>query len=143
MEIEREYLKLEETGNAKYRRPIRSEKLQVLLGKRAVEWSLKTRDPLKIVAAWEDAHAEFEALLAKAEAMTMEQIEWEKLHGTATDYGLAKPDTGKIGPVDSQLEAGRFAEFKAAALKEAEKLTSQQLNAPLANNQPPTAVDCR
>lgn len=141
MEIEREYLKLEETGNAKYRRPIRSEKLQVLLGKRAVEWSLKTRDPLKIVAAWEDAHARFEALLAKAEAMTIEQIEWEKLHGTATDYGLAKPDTGRIGPVDSQLEAGRFAEFKAAALKEAEKLTPQQLNAPLANNQPPTAFD--
>ncbi|MGR3503569.1 hypothetical protein [Pseudaestuariivita sp.] len=109
------YLKLGKTGSAKYRRPIRSAPMRAMLGKSAVEWTLKTRDPLKIVEAWKVKHAEFEALQAKAEGRTTNQIEWDMLHSAAVAHGLVQPGASKIGPVDSELESGRHAAFTAAA----------------------------
>jgi hypothetical protein len=78
------HLKLEKTGNAKYRRRVTSPQMRALLGKSAVEWSLKTRDPLKIVEAWKEADARFEAMLAKAEGRETSQVEWESLVTLAT-----------------------------------------------------------
>ena len=40
------HLKLADKGNAKYRRRVTSPQMRTMLGKSAVEWSLKTRDPL-------------------------------------------------------------------------------------------------
>lgn len=54
------HLKRAKTGNAKYRRRVTSPRMRVVLGKSAVEWSLKTRDPLKILDVWKAAHAKFE-----------------------------------------------------------------------------------
>jgi hypothetical protein len=59
------HLKLAKTGNAKYRRRITSPEMRVMLGRTAVEWSLKTRDPVKIVEAWKVAHAKFEGFCRK------------------------------------------------------------------------------
>lgn len=130
------HLKLSKTGNAKYRRRVTSPQMRVILGKSAVEWSLKTKDPLKYQEAWEVQHARFEAMEAKAEGRETTQVEWDALAKAAVEHGLARPDAGQIGPVDSQLESGTFDAFTAAALAEAEKLTPQQLKAPLANKPP-------
>jgi integrase len=135
------HLKLAKTGNAKYRRRITSPEMRVMLGRSAVEWSLKTRDPVKIVDAWKVAHAKFEALQVKAEGTQIDQIEWSIAHTAAVAHGLAGPETSKIGPIDSEMEGGRFNAFTNAALAEAAKLTPQSLNAPLANNPPTTAFD--
>ncbi|MEL6450213.1 MAG: hypothetical protein AAFQ19_03055, partial [Pseudomonadota bacterium] len=71
------HLKLGKSGNAKYRRRVTSPAMRAMLGKSAVEWSLRTRDPLKIVKAWEEAHARFEALEAKAGSKTTAQAAWD------------------------------------------------------------------
>lgn len=44
------------------------------------------------MAAWDVANAQFEAFLGKAEAITIEQIEWEKLQSVATRHGLEAVD---------------------------------------------------
>lgn len=130
------HLKLSKTGNAKYRRRITSPQLRAVLGKSAVEWSLKTRDPLEIVDAWKVQHAKFEAMQAKAEGRSTESVEWDMLLKAAVAHGLAEPNASKIGPVDSQLESGKFDAFTAAALAEAEKMTPQEANARFANKPP-------
>ncbi|WP_237061338.1 tyrosine-type recombinase/integrase [Loktanella sp. M215] len=133
------HLKLAPTGNAKYRRRVTSPQMRVMLGRSAVEWSLKTRDPLKILEAWKVEHARFEAMQAKADGTSTDQVEWSILHSAAVAHGLARPDTSKIGPIDHQADSGRFNAFTTAALAEAEKLTPQSLNAPFENNPPRTA----
>lgn len=135
------HLKLAKTGNAKYRRRVTSAPMRAMLGKSAVEWSLKTRDPLKIVEAWKVRHAEFEAMEAKAEGRTTSQIEWDMLHSAAVAHGLAQPGASRIGPVDSELESGRHAAFTAAALAEAEKTTPQQALAKYGAGKPVTAFE--
>ena len=139
--IELQHLKLAKTGNAKYRRRVTSPAMQAMIGRSAVEWSLKTRDPQKIAEAWKVAHARFEALLAKAEGTQTDQVEWGILHNAAVTHGLARSDASKIGPIDSEMDLGRFDAFTVAALAEAEKLTPQSLSAPFANNLPKTAFD--
>lgn len=125
----------------RYRRRVTSGPMKALLGKSAVEWSLKTRDPAKIVEAWKEADTRFEALLAKAERATSGQLEWDTLRAAAVAHGLAAPNASQIGPVDSQLESGRFDAFTAAALSEADKLTPQRMSAACANSPPATAFD--
>ncbi len=137
--MELPHLKIGKTGNAKYRRRVTSPQMRALLGKSAVEWSLKTRDPVKIVEAWKEANERFKALLAKAEGKTTDQVEWSILHKAAVAHGLVRPDASKIGPIDSDLEGGRFDAFTKAALEEAAKLTPQTLNTSFANKPPETA----
>lgn len=134
------HLKLGKTGNAKYRRRVTSPQMQTMLGKAAVEWSLKTRDPIKIVEAWKEAHARFEALEAKASGQTTEQTRWDILLEAAVEYGLAPADADKIGPIDAELEAGKFKAFTDAILAEADKMPPQQLAAKFANNPPTNAL---
>lgn len=135
------HLKQGKTGNAKYRRRVTSPQMQAMIGTKAVEWSLKTRDPLKILDAWKVAHAKFEALQAKAEGVTTDQVQWDILIKAAVDHGLARPEESKIGPVDFQLEGGRFDAFTASILAEADKLTPQRLNVPFVNKPPLTPVE--
>jgi hypothetical protein len=135
------HLKFVKTGNAKYRRRVTSPQMQAMLGTKAVEWTLKTRDPLKIVEAWKIAHSKFEALLAKAENTTIDQVSWDILHSAAVAHGIARPDASRIGPVDSNLEGGRFDAFTVAALAEADKLTPAQMSVPFAKKPPPSAFD--
>lgn len=97
--MELSHLKQGKTGNAKYRRRVTSKQMQAMLGAKAVEWSLKTKDPLKIVDAWKSAHARFEALEAKAEGLTSDQAEWDILQAAAVAHGLATPHAARIGPV--------------------------------------------
>jgi len=139
--MELPHLKIGKAGNAKYRRRVTSPQMRTMLGKSAVEWSLKTKDPLKYKEAWEVQHARFEVLEAKAEGKETSQVEWEKLLDAAVTHGLARPDARKIGPIDSQMESGAFNSFTAAALVEAEKMTPQQLSAPFANDPPKSAFD--
>lgn len=134
--IDLPHLKLTKTGNAKYRRRVTSPPLRAVLGKSAVEWSLKTRDPLKILAAWKVEHAKFESMQAKAEGKDTANVEWAMLVKAAVEHGLALPNASKIGPVDSQLESGKFDAFTVAALAEAGRMTPQQSNAPFANKPP-------
>lgn len=135
------HLKMAATGNAKYRRRVTSPAMRDMIGKAAVEWSLKTRDPAKIVERWKEADARFEALLAKAEGTTSEQARWDLLRDAAVAHGLAAPDATKIGPVDHQLESGRFDAFTAAALAEADKLTPQQARAKFGEGKAVTAFE--
>jgi len=111
--------------------------MRTMLGKSAVEWSLKTREPVKMLKAWEVAHARFEALEAKAEGKSMPQAEWDMVLAAAIEHGLAKPDATRIGPVDAEEESGRFKAFTEAILTEAAKLSPQQQDAKFTNN-PPT-----
>jgi hypothetical protein len=115
------HLKLAKTGNAKYRRRVTSPQMRAMLGKSNVEWSLKTRDPLKIVEAWKVANAKFEDMLSKAEGAATEQVEWDMQVKAAVAHGLARPDASQIGPVDFQLEGGRFDDFTKSELAEADK----------------------
>ena len=115
--------------------------MRVVLGKSAVEWSLKTSDPLKILDAWKAAHAKFEGMQTKAEGTATEQVEWDMLHSVAVAHGLARPEETKIGPVDSQLEGGRFDAFTKSALAEADKLSSHQNRALYVNKPPRTSFD--
>ncbi|MGH1417130.1 MAG: site-specific integrase [Pelagimonas sp.] len=131
------HLKLANTGNAKYRRRVTSPQMRTMLGKSAVEWSLKTRDPLKIVEAWKEANAKFEALELQADGKTVMQSEWDVTLAAAVKNGLASVDATKIGPIDAELEQGKFKAFTQAILAEAEKLSPQQRDAKFANN-PPT-----
>ncbi|MEM8692441.1 MAG: site-specific integrase [Pseudomonadota bacterium] len=133
------HLKLAKTGNAKYRRRVTSEAMRAMLGKSAVEWSLKTRDPLKIVEAWKVAHARFETLEAKANNTTTDHVEWGIVQAAATKHGLARHDAARIGPVDVEKEAGLHTAFAEVALAEAETLTPQQLSVPFARNPPKDA----
>ncbi len=133
------HLKLGKTGNAKYRHRVTSPQMQTMLGKAAVEWSLKTRDPIKIVEAWKEAHARFQALEAKASGQTIKQTQWDVLSAAAVKHGLAPPDANKIGPVDAELEAGKFKALTEAILAEADALSPQQLAAKFANNPPTNA----
>lgn len=128
------HLKVGKTGNAKYRRRVTSPAMQTMLGRMAVEWSLKTRDPVQIVDAWKKAHGRFEALEAQAEGKTTTQAEWELLLRAAVAHDLAKPDAARIGPVDAETEQGRFQAFTDAILAEAAELTPQQRNSKFANN---------
>ncbi|MEP5633925.1 MAG: site-specific integrase [Tateyamaria sp.] len=130
------HLKLAKTGNAKYRRRVTSVQMRAMLGKSAVEWSLKTRDPLKIVEAWKKTNAKFEALEAQAEGKTVPQSEWEITLAAAIEHGLANADATQIGPVDAEKEQGKFQAFTQAILAEAEKLSPQQRDARFANNPP-------
>jgi hypothetical protein len=134
--MELPHLKVGKAGNAKYRRRVKSPQMRAMLGKSAVEWSLKTKDPLKFKEAWEVQHARFEAMEAKAEGRETTQVEWEVLVKAAVEHGLARPDASQIGPIDSQLESGAFDAFTAAALAEAEKMTPQQSSALFANKPP-------
>lgn len=134
------HLKLAPTGNAKYRRRVTSPQMQTLLGVKVVEWSLKTRDPLKIVEAWKVHHARFEALEAKANRTSADQIEWDAMLAAAVAHGLARPGDIKVGPVPFE-DGLRFRAFTDAALSEGEKLTPQQWTAPLANQPPATPHD--
>ncbi|UWQ19285.1 hypothetical protein [Jannaschia sp. M317] len=85
------HLKMTATGSAKYRRRVTSAPMKALLGKSAVEWSLKTRDPAEIVEAWKEANARFEAIRSKAEGKTLEQAQWELLRDAAVAQGWSAP----------------------------------------------------
>lgn len=139
--LELPYLKIGKAGNAKYRRKVTSEAMRAMVGKDAIEWSLKTKDPLKIVDAWKEAHTRFEALLAKAEETTVAHIEWEMLHKAAVEHGLVRPEATQIGPVDAEMHGALHSDFTSAILDEAGKLSVQQMNVPFANNPPKTAND--
>ncbi|WP_371156986.1 hypothetical protein [Jannaschia sp. 2305UL9-9] len=139
--MELPHRKMAATGNAKYRRRVTSAAMRDMIGKAAVEWSLGTRDPAKIVDAWKKADARFEALRQKAEGKTSEQARWDLLRDAAVAHGLAAPDATKIGPVDHLLESGRFDAFTAAALAEADKLTPQQARAKFAEGKAATRFE--
>lgn len=134
------HLKLGKSGNAKYRRRVTSPAMRAMLGKSAVEWSLRTRDPLKIVKAWEEAHARFEALEAKAGSKTTAQAAWDVTLEAAVAYGLATADAARIGPVDAEREQGRFKAFTDAIITEAGKLSPQQRNAKFGTEPPVNAA---
>lgn len=134
------HLKMANTGNAKYRRRVTSAPMRAMLGKSAVEWSLKTRDPAKIVEAWRAANERFEALEAAAHGNSAPQSEWDIVMAAATAHGLVGSDVAKIGPINAEEERGRFKAFTEAILSEAQKLTPQQRNAKFVNNPPPNAA---
>lgn len=79
------------TANAKYRRRVTSPAMQLMLGVKAIEWSLGTKDAAKVFAAYAAAHARFEAMEAKAAATTVEQVEWQIAHDAAVRHGLVRP----------------------------------------------------
>jgi len=137
--MELPHLKIGKTGNAKYRRRITSPQMRAMLGKSAVEWSLKTKDPLKFQEAWEVQHARFEAMESDADGRETSQVKWDELLKVAVEHGLARPDASQIGPIDSQKQSGTFDAFTDAALAEAKKLTLQRLNAKFTNNPPASA----
>ena len=112
--------------------------MQAALGVKAVEWSLGTKDPAQIYAAYSKAHAKFEAMEAKAEGATVDQVEWDMAHDAAVRHGLAEPGDQRIGPVDPMGEGNRFDAFTAAALAEAETIPPTRLHVPLASNPPKT-----
>ena len=134
------HLKMANTGNAKYRRRVTSAPMRAMLGKSAVEWSLKTRDPAKIVEAWRAANERFEALEVAAHGNSAPQSEWDIVMAAATAHGLVGSDVAKIGPINAEEERGRFKAFTEAILSEAQKLTPQQRNAKFVNNPPPNAA---
>ena len=115
--------------------------MQAMLGVKAIEWSLGTKDPAKLFAAYSAAHSRFEAMEAKASATTVEQVEWEIAHGAAVRHGLAKPTDSKIGPADPMMEGGRFDAFTAAALTESDALTPTQAQVPFASKPPKTPFE--
>ncbi len=129
-----------DTTNAKYRRRV-PDHLVAVFGKRNVEWSLKTKDPAKIIEAWEIAHARFEAMAARRTNVSLEQIKWEIVQKAAIEHGLATPRHTQIGPVDFEQEQGRYQAFTNAVLLEAEKLSSQQMKAKLSNSPAPSGFN--
>ncbi|WP_278921141.1 DUF6538 domain-containing protein [Pseudophaeobacter profundi] len=128
------------TANAKYRRRV-PEDLRGVFGKNAVEWSLGTKDPAEIYEAWKIAHAKYEAMAGRRSKVSTEQIRWEIAQKAAIEHGLATPRDKRIGPVDLELEQGKYQDFTDAVRKEAEKLSSQQLGAKFANNPAPSSFD--
>jgi integrase len=125
------------TANAKYRRRVPDD-LRAVFGKQNVEWSLKTKDPAKIIEAWNVAHARFEAMAARRSSISTSQIKWEMVQKAAIEHGLATPKDTQIGPVDFEQEQGRYLAFTNAALTEADKLSAQQMNAKLSNSPAPS-----
>jgi uncharacterized heparinase superfamily protein len=87
------------TANAKYRRRVPDD-LRAVFGKQNVEWSLKTKDPAKIIEAWNVAHARFEAMAARRSSISTTQIKWEMVQKAAIEHGLATLKDTQIGPVD-------------------------------------------
>lgn len=135
------YLKLPtSTAHAKYRRRVPAGAKDVFESS-AVEWTLGTSDPQEIVAAWELAHARFEAMVERGASVSPEQIRWEKTLEAAIRHGLAKPGDLAIGPVDPELEQGRFSAFTAAILEEGDNLSPQRAAARYANKPAPSAFD--
>lgn len=128
------------TANAKYRRRVPDD-LRSIFGKRAVEWSLGTKDPKEIFKAWEIAHARFEAMAERGAQVSSSQLQWEMVLKAAIEHGLAGPRDTQIGPVDFEAENGRYMAFAQAALAEGAKLSPQQMNAKFANKPAPTASD--
>lgn len=127
-------------SHAKYRRLVPAGAKDAF-GSSAVEWTLGTSDPKEIVAAWEIQHARFEAMLARRASVSSEQIRWEKTLEAAIRHGLAKPGDLAIGPVDPELEQGRFSAFTAAILEEGDNLSPQRAGAKYANKPAPSAVE--
>jgi len=128
------------TANAKYRRRV-PEDLRGVFGKNAVEWSLGTKDPAEIYEAWKVAHAKYEAMAGRRSKVSTEQVRWEIAQKAVIEHGLATPRDKRIGPVDLELEQGKYQDFTDAVRKEAEKLSSQQLGAKFANNPAPSSFD--
>ncbi|WP_417278651.1 tyrosine-type recombinase/integrase [Celeribacter sp.] len=120
------------TDNAKYRRRVPESYVNVF-GKKNVEWSLGTKDPLEIVEQWKIAHTRFEAMLTRKQDVSEEQIVWEMTHAIAMKYGLANATDSRIGPVDFEHEKGLFQRFTEAIREEDAKLTPQQMQAKFAN----------
>ncbi|MEP3347730.1 MAG: hypothetical protein ABJN34_05100 [Litoreibacter sp.] len=89
--------------------------LRAVFGSKVVEWSLKTKDPAKIIEAWNIAHARFEAMAARRSKVSNDQAKWEMAQKIVIEHGLATPRDTKIGPVDFEQEQGRYQAFTDAA----------------------------
>jgi len=133
------HLKMGKTGNAKYRRRITSPEMRAMLGVSAVEWSLRTRDPLTIAEKWKVLNDRFEALQVQAEGTNVDRAKWEVVSKAAEAHGLVTPGASKIGPVDFEFERGRFNAFTDAASAEFDRFTPQQQKARYGNNTPPSS----
>ena len=128
------------TSNAKYRRRV-PQNLRGIFRTQAVEWWLKTKDPMEVIEAWKVAHARFEAMAERGATVSSEQIKWEMAQKAAIEHGLASPRDTQVDPVDPEGEQRRFTEFTQAILAEADRESTQQMNAALSNGPAATPFD--